>query len=150
MKWFPHSASVQAHIILIKAVLVLFDLLTMWLIFLLLKRLDFHQGWLIAYAWNPLMIKEVSNGGHLDSIVSFFIVASVYLLTRWAFLEKSERKPTLILLSGVALGLGVRAKLFPVVLFPALFFTIARYRCCLLYTSPSPRDKRQSRMPSSA
>ena len=24
------------------------------------------------------------------------------------------------------------------------------YRSCLLYTSPSPRDKRQSRMPSSA
>ena len=23
-------------------------------------------------------------------------------------------------------------------------------QCCLLYTSPSPRDKRQSRMPSSA
>ena len=26
----------------------------------------------------------------------------------------------------------------------------ANYICCLLYTSPSPRDKRQSRMPSSA
>ena len=26
----------------------------------------------------------------------------------------------------------------------------AAYICCLLYTSPSPRDKRQSRMPSSA
>ena len=26
----------------------------------------------------------------------------------------------------------------------------ANARCCLLYTSPSPRDKRQSRMPSSA
>ena len=26
----------------------------------------------------------------------------------------------------------------------------ARLDCCLLYTSPSPRDKRQSRMPSSA
>ena len=25
-----------------------------------------------------------------------------------------------------------------------------KYTCCLLYTSPSPRDKRQSRMPSSA
>ena len=24
------------------------------------------------------------------------------------------------------------------------------YKACLLYTSPSPRDKRQSRMPSSA
>ena len=27
---------------------------------------------------------------------------------------------------------------------------IENYRNCLLYTSPSPRDKRQSRMPSSA
>ena len=27
---------------------------------------------------------------------------------------------------------------------------IAQYSYCLLYTSPSPRDKRQSRMPSSA
>ena len=29
-------------------------------------------------------------------------------------------------------------------------FTSALVRDCLLYTSPSPRDKRQSRMPSSA
>ena len=28
--------------------------------------------------------------------------------------------------------------------------TIGAYTFCLLYTSPSPRDKRQSRMPSSA
>ena len=28
--------------------------------------------------------------------------------------------------------------------------TILRSMLCLLYTSPSPRDKRQSRMPSSA
>ena len=30
------------------------------------------------------------------------------------------------------------------------FFVHFIYWCCLLYTSPSPRDKRQSRMPSSA
>ena len=28
--------------------------------------------------------------------------------------------------------------------------TFGRFNPCLLYTSPSPRDKRQSRMPSSA
>ena len=27
---------------------------------------------------------------------------------------------------------------------------LTKYKICLLYTSPSPRDKRQSRMPSSA
>ena len=31
-----------------------------------------------------------------------------------------------------------------------LFVNKAQSLCCLLYTSPSPRDKRQSRMPSSA
>ena len=30
------------------------------------------------------------------------------------------------------------------------FITIPETQLCLLYTSPSPRDKRQSRMPSSA
>ena len=29
-------------------------------------------------------------------------------------------------------------------------FTRKKHDACLLYTSPSPRDKRQSRMPSSA
>ena len=29
-------------------------------------------------------------------------------------------------------------------------FMVCGYMACLLYTSPSPRDKRQSRMPSSA
>ena len=31
-----------------------------------------------------------------------------------------------------------------------LFESKTKYESCLLYTSPSPRDKRQSRMPSSA
>ena len=33
---------------------------------------------------------------------------------------------------------------------PAALKTTAYLKYCLLYTSPSPRDKRQSRMPSSA
>ena len=35
-------------------------------------------------------------------------------------------------------------------LFQNLEFELDRYASCLLYTSPSPRDKRQTRMPSSA
>ena len=33
---------------------------------------------------------------------------------------------------------------------PGVFFFLTTILTCLLYTSPSPRDKRQSRMPSSA
>ena len=35
-------------------------------------------------------------------------------------------------------------------IFIAVIVLLAWYAFCLLYTSPSPRDKRQSRMPSSA
>ena len=37
-----------------------------------------------------------------------------------------------------------------ILLNPALIFSIGRGYSCLLYTSPSPRDQRGSRMPSSA
>ena len=34
--------------------------------------------------------------------------------------------------------------------FPGLVFRLKRPKTCLLYTSPSPRDRQKSRMPSSA
>ena len=46
-------------------------------------------------------------------------------------------------------ALGTRASSIAFSLFMALF-PLLIFLICLLYTSPSPRDKRQSRMPSSA
>ena len=73
----PDDASVEAHIASIKFVLVLFDFGTMaalgWMLFFLKK----HPAWLMAYAWNPLVMKEISNGGHLDSIAIFFMTAAI-------------------------------------------------------------------------
>ena len=40
--------------------------------------------------------------------------------------------------------------LIPVLIVVALVLIIGIYLCCLLYTSPSPRDGLLSRMPSSA
>ena len=60
-------------------------------------------------------------------------------------LEYREGEP---LSRSLATGLGEeRAAQFALKLEDAV---AQMHRCCLLYTSPSPRDKRQSRMPSSA
>ena len=45
---------------------------------------------------------------------------------------------------------GCRASVFAEIDAPALQWQRTQGRCCLLYTSPSPRDRQKSRMPSSA
>ena len=52
--------------------------------------------------------------------------------------------------SGDEAGEGIRRDSVAVILATVLLTAFVYYGSCLLYTSPSPRDKRQSRMPSSA
>lgn len=126
MKWFPATASVGAHIIFMKSVLVIFDLMILALVLGLLHQLKIHIGWLILYAWNPLVIKEIANGGHLDSIAVFFMMLSIFCIAKWLQQQQRRWDWCLLALGGVALGLGFGAKLFPIVLFPAILVTIAR------------------------
>ena len=89
----PDDASVEAHIASIKFVLVLFDFGTMaalgWMLFFLKK----HPAWLMAYAWNPLVMKEISNGGHLDSIAIFFMTAAIAVFL-WIACQLIKRRST--------------------------------------------------------
>ena len=124
MSVVPESASVNAQITFMKFVLLLFDLGTLFLVFCLLKALNRHVGWLIVYAWNPLVIKEIANGGHLDSIATWLTVLSVFAFVHWWRSEK--QRASLVMMSAVALGLGVGAKLFSVVVFPVLFVVMFR------------------------
>ena len=52
--------------------------------------------------------------------------------------------------TGIALALVGAARGYRVILAMPETMSVERRAICLLYTSPSPRDKRQSRMPSSA
>ena len=60
----------------------------------------------------------------------------------------------LVLLAGFSTWFKLRKEVFPNISLDAVLIQVpfpnATPEDCLLYTSPSPRDKRQSRMPSSA
>ena len=124
----PDDASVETHITSLKFMLMLFDLGIVFCLVWILKTLDKHPAWLITYAWNPLVLKEISNGGHLDSIAIFFMTAGIALFLwfarRWESNKPSAEEKSLIAsgVSGSLMGLGIGAKLFPVVLMPALLF----------------------------
>ena len=74
-------------------------------------------------------------------LLLLLVAASVHAVKEKATGFDFPRKNKL----GALRGLGVRTK------GPIKVYAVGRYdKGCLLYTSPSPRDKRQSRMPSSA
>ena len=79
----------------------------------------------------------IPDSTFLNNTVPYFAHSDVaYVQTRWSFVNACKNILT-------------RAQR---ILIDAHFMIehSARFSCCLLYTSPSPRDKRQSRMPSSA
>lgn len=104
-----------------KGVLILFDLATAMLLVRLLKRLSLPPIWVVAYLWCPLLLKEIANSGHLDSIVVFLTTAAVYLMTT-TYWQSADCTPSVSIYRscrvGLVLALAVAAKLFPVVLVP--------------------------------
>jgi hypothetical protein len=90
-----------------RLVLLGFDLVTLGLLILLLRRLKLPLLWLVAYWWNPLLVKETFNSGHMDVIILPFVLGAVLLTISdkhvWA---------------AGSLGLAIGAKIWPVVLLP--------------------------------
>lgn len=133
----PDDASVETHITAIKFALVLFDLGTLAALAWLLAVFKKHPAWLMAYAWNPLVLKEIANGGHLDSIAVFFMTSGIAVFLWVAFHSfkptndnevisddesSGSRTPPVgaSTVSGFLMACGVGAKLFPIIMMPAM------------------------------
>jgi len=69
-------------VFLLKLCLVLADFGTCLLLFAWLAKLKRPPHYLLLYAWNPLVLKEFSGSGHVDALMVFFMVASMYLLAQ--------------------------------------------------------------------
>src|SRR2546421_5805792 len=94
----------------IKLTIVGFELITGWLLMALLASFGMPRQRILIYAWHPLAVWEFAGSGHIDPLAFAFIALA--LLARRRNWETA---------TGISLGLATLAKLFPIVLFPALY-----------------------------
>ncbi|CAL1125477.1 unnamed protein product [Cladocopium goreaui] len=126
----PPTASLYERVVILKAWLVGFDLATLWVLISLLRIVHRHVAWSIAYAWSPLVLKEIANAGHLDAVAVFLTMLAIFLATRllWPNPEEKTEEPSTrdFAWVGAALGFAVSAKLYPIILLPWLVGSTAK------------------------
>lgn len=92
-----------------KCVLLAFDLAILGLLLALLRDVERAPLWAALYWWNPLVLKELFNSGHMDAVVMALVLLALLLAVR--------RRP---LAAVAAMGLAAGAKIWPVLLLPLL------------------------------
>ncbi len=103
-----------------KVAFVLCELAIVPLLLAELRRLGQAEHWVLAYAWNPLLVTCVTSSGHVD------ILGVLLLLVSAAALERRWRT-----FAAVTFGLAVAVKFLPIVLAP-LYWRRVRVRDGLL------------------
>jgi hypothetical protein len=94
----------------LKVVFSLFDSATGFVLIQWLRHLHVDTRWSLLYFLNPLVLKEVANSAHMDSIPVFFSFTALFLMS-----ISSARRGVW---AWIALALAVGAKLYPAVLLP--------------------------------
>ncbi len=107
-----------------KAIMVLFDILTLLVLAALLRSWGLNTARLIIYAWNPLVIFEISYSGHLEGITVFLMTAALYL--------HAARKNVAAIFM---LALSAAVKLYPALILAAFLNRGSRLKGSIIFSS---------------
>jgi glycosyl transferase family 87 len=113
--FFRMVVTISDSTVAMKLALVICDLLAIAVMRRWLGAAGRSEWLTLTYAWNPLVIFEVSHSGHIDALGALWIIAAAYWLTR--------RRT---LLATLAFVLAIATKLVPVVLAPLFVGRIRR------------------------
>ena len=97
----------EDSIFVLKSILVFFDILALALIVLLLSHFKLNPSLAVVYGWSPLVLKEIANSGHYDSVTIFLTLLSLYLIVK--------NKP---LAGSIGLACASLTKFYPALLLP--------------------------------
>jgi hypothetical protein len=113
--FFRTVVGIHDSTLTMKLALVFCDVLTMIVLWRWLLVTGRSEWLTLTYAWNPLVVLEISHSGHIDALGALWIVASAFWLSR--------RRT---LLASIAFVLAIATKFLPVVLAPLFLGRIRR------------------------
>ncbi len=108
--WFALAHLIEPwSLIAWRSVALIGELISLALIFDLLRRTGRSLIWSALYWWNPVVIKELINSAHMEAVLLPVVVLALWLGVRGRYV-----------LGCVALAFAVGTKLWPVMLYPLL------------------------------
>ena len=130
---FPND--VYASTVFIRLWLLMAEVGSLYLMYLLLRQMQLAPHRLLLYALNPLILLELTANLHFEALMIFFLLFSFYLLQK-------QQLP----LSALFFALAVCTKLLPLILLPlywrrlgnrkALYFYLLTALCSILMFLP--------------
>jgi hypothetical protein len=105
-----------------KSILFFCEIGTLILIPKILKHLQLPEKNVLLYALNPLVIIELTGNLHFEAAMIFFVLLSIWLLTKSFFWQ-----------SAVAMATAVCVKFLPLIFFPLLIKSLGWRKTFLFY-----------------
>lgn len=102
--------SIFLHVLLLKTCIILCEAGSIVLLIRILQKLQLHISKAAYYAFNPLVIIELTGNIHMEAVLIFFLLLSIYFLLNKKFLS-----------AAIFLGISISVKLWPLMLLPLLF-----------------------------
>ncbi len=107
---FLLTTRISESVTWMKLTIVGFEAITIWILIMLLASFGMPRQRILIYAWHPLTVWEFAGSGHIDPLAFGFIALALL-----------ARRKNWEIATGFALGFATLGKLFPIVLFPALY-----------------------------
>jgi alpha-1,6-mannosyltransferase len=116
------GGSILGNIIIIRLVIFLTEFGVITLLYRLSSKLNLSPYLVAIYAFNPLVILELTGNLHLEAVMLLFLVLAIYLLV----IKKR-------LMAGVSFGLAVGVKLVPLIFLPLLVKRLGLAKIAVFY-----------------
>ncbi len=116
------GGSVLGNVIVIRFVILLAEAGTIFLLYRLSHKLSMSPDIVAIYAFNPLIIIELTGNLHLEAVMLLFLVLSIYLL----ILKKQ-------IYAAISFGMAIGVKLLPLIFLPLLVKRLGATKSIIFY-----------------